>query len=200
MTGVLPAGLAHSAVMQLTGPSRCAVVAFVAVIALSGCNSGEREPEAETTGDDTVELPDVSVTIPAERLTPFCQAMIDLNDELLDDPPEDTRARIIQVYESIVDVVPAEIADDFTTVLARLQAGDSAVTAPTAAPFATSVVPNSIDVSDTTNPLADEGYDPDADPTTRLAEYVRFACTDNANNPGPSATQPGAGVQTSSSD
>jgi hypothetical protein len=167
------------------------VLVLALALGLTGCNSGEREPEADTTGDDAVELPDVSVTIPLERLTPFCQAMIDLNDELIDDPPEDTRARIIEVYESIVDEVPAEIEVDFTTVLARLQAGESAITTPTAAPFVTSVVPNSIDVSDTTNPLVDEGYDPDVDPTTRLAEYVRFACTDIANNPGPSATQPG---------
>lgn len=160
------------------------------VIVLTGCNSGEREQEAETTGDESVELPEISVTIPAERLTPFCQAMIDLNDELIDDPPDDTRARIIEVYESIAAQVPPEIAVDFATVLARLQSGDSAITAPTAAPFVTSVVPNSIDVSDTTNPLVDEGYTPDDDPTTRLAEYVRFACTDSANNPGPSATQP----------
>lgn len=163
---------------------------LTALVGVAGCNSGEREPDAATTGDASVELPEVSVTIPAERLTPFCQAMIDLNDELLDDPPADTRARIIEVYESIVDVVPAEIAADFTTVLARLQSGDTAITAPTAAPYATSVVPNSIDVSNTTNPLADEGYSPDDDPTTRLAEYVRFACNDAANNPGPSATQP----------
>jgi hypothetical protein len=164
------------------------------VIGLTGCNSGERDQDADTTGDDGVELPEVSVTIPAERLTPFCQAMIDLNDELIDDPPDDSRARIVEVYEAIADQVPPEIAVDFATVLARLQAGESASTAPTAAPFVTSVVRNSIDVSDTTNPFADEGYDPDADPTTRLAEYVRFACNDSANNPGPSATQPGAGV------
>ena len=163
----------------------------MAVLALAaGCNSGEREPEAGTTGDDGAIAPSLSVTIPPERMTPFCQAMIELTDEIQNDPPADVRGRIVEVYESIADDVPPEIRDDFLTVLARLQAGETASTVATAAPYVTSVVAGSVDPSDTTNPLVDEGYDPDDDPTTRLSEYVRFACRDNANNPGPEATQP----------
>ena len=179
--------------MQVRHRRRRAAAALVTAIVLAGCNSGEREPEADEADGEVAAAPELSVTIPPERQTPFCQAMIDLNDELLNDPPADSRARIIEVYQSIVDDVPPEIEVDFLAVLARLQSGGAAAgttlaPVPAASP---ATAPGASAVPVTTSPFADEGYDPDADPTTRLAEYVRFACRDSVNNPGPSATQPG---------
>ena len=110
-------------------PSRRCPRTFVAAIlvgsvALAGCTSGERDDEASGEPEST-EAPVFSVTIPPQRLTPFCQGMIDLADRLLNDPPADPAAEIISVYESLVDVVPAEIENEFLTVLARLQSGDT---------------------------------------------------------------------------
>jgi hypothetical protein len=185
--------------MLFRRPARSAVAAVSVLALVAGCDSGESDTGDDTTGD-AVEIPSVSVTIPPERLTPFCQAMIDLNDELNentlnDSAGTDSRARIIEVYESVVDVVPPEIASDFAAVLANLRSG--ATTSATTAPVPASIVTNPVDPTDTTTPFVDEGYSPDESPTTRLAEYIRFACGSTENNPGPAATEPGAGAQVS---
>ena len=64
---------------------------LVAALALAACDSGERDADGDGGDTAAAAAPDLSVTIPPERLTPFCQAMIDLNDELLNDPPADPR-------------------------------------------------------------------------------------------------------------
>lgn len=158
------------------------------VLVLAGCDSGEREDGAPGAAGSTV-APDISVTIPPQRLTPFCQGMIDLTDRLVNDPPDDPAAEIISVYESLVEVVPPEIEQEFLTVLARLQSGEPATTA--TLPATTVSDP---DVTEPTTLFADEGYDPDEDPALRVNEYVQFACRDSINNPGPAATQPGQTV------
>jgi hypothetical protein len=168
-----------------TTRSPAVLVAVSVALVLAGCDSGERDDGASGAAGSTV-APEISVTIPPQRLTPFCQGMIDLTDRLLNDPPDDPAAEIISVYESLVEVVPPEIEAEFLTVLARLQSGTPATTSTTAV-----ADPN---VTEPTTLFADEGHDPDEDPALRVNEYVQFACRDAINNPGPAATQPGQTV------
>ncbi len=144
----------------------------------------EGEPAADGQTDATV--PIASVTVPPERLTPFCQAMIDLADRLETDPPDDVGALIIETYEGIVDEVPPEIANEFDAVLAALRTGADPEVPETTIPPAATSGPLTTDG----DPFFEEGYLPDADPSRRVNAYVQFACRDTANNPGPPATQP----------
>lgn len=188
MTGRRRHGVAHSTSMPSTRRTRAiAVAVLVGSFAQAGCTSGERG-DGESGGPGSTAAPVFSVTIPAERLTPFCQGMIDLTDRLLNDPPADPEAEIITVYESLVAVVPPEIENEFLTVLARLQSGEPGATASVTTAASTTIAdPN---VTEPTTLFADEGYDPDEDPALRVNEYVQFACRDAVNNPGPAATQP----------
>jgi hypothetical protein len=158
-------------------------------------------PNEASTDEATIDpaVPSGTVAVPVERLTPFCQAMIDLSDRLETDPPDDVEALILETYIGIADVVPPEIADDFNAVLAELQGSP----VPTVA--SGSIAPDSSDPlaagSATTDPVdgaalpagdadSDEGRLPSDNPTDRLNGYVNFACRDSANNPGPPATEP----------
>lgn len=109
--------------------------------------------------------------------------MIDLNDRLEEDPPDDVDAEIIETYEGIVDEVPDEIRADFDAVLADLRGGP---------PPSTQDVTSSttVDTPITSDPLADEGRSPGDTPAERLSGYVDFVCRSVENNPGPPATQP----------
>jgi hypothetical protein len=166
-----------------------AVLVVVAFGVTIGCTGGDTPASGDTVEPQT-QVP--SVTIPAERLTPFCQAMIDLSDRLETDPPDDATALIVSVYEDISDEVPVEILDDFDAVLTALRDG-SAASVPVAV---TSDAPSPSTPDEGPSPVAtgdeffDEGYSPDEDPATRLNDYVDFACRDSVNNPGPPATQP----------
>lgn len=114
--------------------------AVLAVFGLPACDVFDFDEGATTTASETEVVPEITVTIPPARMTPFCQAIIDLRDEIQTDPPADTKARIVEVYESIVDDAPPEIRDDFLSVLASLQTGQPVATAvivtPTAPPSA----------------------------------------------------------------
>ncbi len=178
--------------------SKLAAVAALCVAATAGCSVfGGGDDDETGTAEETLLVPDLSVAVPPSRLTPFCQAMIDLGAELENDPPPDEGARIIEVYESIVDDVPDEIRDDFLSVLARLQAGSPPVTTSAAtsvpAPAPTSV-PGAGTVPATSLVDADEGYFPDDDPALRLNAYISASCRGTSNNPGPLATQPGVTI------
>jgi hypothetical protein len=159
------------------------VLALTVVLA-AGCTPG-----ATSSGeDDDVtenESPSVTVTIPAARLTPFCQAMIDLNDRLENDPPDDVAAEILDTYEGIVDEVPTVIRADFDAVVADLRG--EVPTGEADAATSTSFAPP------TSDPLADEGRSPGDTPAERLSSYVDFECRSIENNPGPPATQPLSG-------
>lgn len=161
---------------------------------LAGCTPfGDSSEEDED--DAPGELPTATVTIPPVRLTPFCQAMIDLAERLENDPPGDVTAAIIETYESIDAEVPAEIREDFDAVLADLR-GE-----PTPDPSIPDATTTTFDpgppVTDETgatlppgDPFFDEGYEPEDTPALRLNAYVAFECRDVANNPGPPPTQP----------
>lgn len=176
---------------RVTTLRRC-VPAVVVAVASVGCVSdgepGADEREARAT------VPIASVTVPPERLTPFCQAMIDLGDRLETDPPDDVGALIIETYEGIVDEVPPEIANEFDAVLTSLRAGTDPDAPGASSPATTgsdSTGPDSTGpVSTEGDPFFEEGYLPDDDPSRRVNAYVQFACRDTANNPGPPATQP----------
>lgn len=167
------------------------------VLVLGACSAFGDDADDDT-ASATELVPELSVTVPSERLTPFCQAMIDLADELATDPPDDAEARILEVYEGIVDDVPSEIRDDFLVVLARLQAGPEATAVVTTLPPSTtpsaSVPTSSVAGSSlpgVTEPIAaDEGYLPDDDPTLRLNTHIQATCRGTNNNPGPPPTQP----------
>lgn len=199
----------------VTSAARRLVLAGTAIVALAGCGTFDSDDsESTATGSDTAIDPDLSVTIPATRLTPFCQAMIDLGTELETDPPADEGARIVEVYESVVDDVPAEIRDDFLAVLASLQTGRPVATAapatPTTAPTtAPSTEPPNAESSGTaagddagsdgSTPNSsvapvEEGYSPDDSPALRLNLWLQTNCRSTQNNPGPAATQPGGTV------
>lgn len=195
-------------------------VAALAVFGLAACDVFDFDEGATTTASETEEVgPEITVTVPPTRMTPFCQAIIDLRDEIQNDPPADTKARIIEVYESIVDEAPAEIRDDFLSVLASLQTGepvatavivtptappsasgppgsDSAATAPSTSAPVTTPPPNTVPIDPaSTPPTSDnfeavEGYSPDSSPTLRLNLWIQANCRSTVNNPGPSDTQP----------
>jgi hypothetical protein len=160
------------------GPRLAASLATVmALLLTAGCtNLGDDAGVDEAT--DPMPLP--SVTVPPERLTSFCQAMIDLSDELETDPPADPTELILDTYLGIVDEVPAEIEDDFLAVIAALEAPPTPSTSD----------PTTTLGADPAEDFDAEGYLPDDEPNQRLNDYVQFACRDSQNNPGPPATQP----------
>lgn len=161
-----------------------------------GCSS-----DGDTAGPDatTEATTAATVTVPSERLTPFCRAMIDLSDRLATDPPDDVNAYIVETYQGIAAEVPAEIANEFAAVLAALQTGvadtDGTVSTSTSdVSGADGPAPSaSVDVG---NPETVEGFTPSDDPALQLNAYVEFACRDSVNNPGPPATAPLVSVET----
>lgn len=194
-------------------------IAVLAVTGLPACDVFDFDEGATTTASETEVVPEITVTVPAARMTPFCQAIIDLRDEIQSNPSVDSRALIIEVYESIVDDAPPEIRDDFLSVLASLQTGEPAATAvivtPTAPPSAsgppgsdpspsapstsapvTTPPPRTVPIDPASTPPASdnfeavEGYDPDSSPTLRLNLWIEANCRSTVNNPGPSDTQP----------
>jgi hypothetical protein len=102
--------------------------ALVAAVALTACVSNGR-----TGGDDAdaEDAPTFTVTVPAERLTPFCTVMNTLSEELLSGEVVDATALIVETYRSLVDDVPPVIASDFAAVLAALEEGAPPPTDPT---------------------------------------------------------------------
>ncbi len=178
--------------------STVAAALGMAGLVLTGC-VGDRTSDGDpAVVGDGAGVPIVSVTVPPERLTPFCQAMIDLSERLETDPPDDTAALIIETYEGVGGDVPAEIAVEFAAVLDALRRGSvatvpsdsaSAVTA-TTLPTPTTEATNGEPITPEGDEFFDEGYTPDDDPARRVNAYVEFACRDSANNPGPPATAP----------
>jgi hypothetical protein len=124
------------------------------------------------------------VVVPPERLSPFCRAIAELDRQIAEaEPGDDVTAMIVDTYSSIVDDVPAEIRDDFLSVLAGLQQGSAAATTAPTTP------PPSLAGSTTTVALEDV-LAPDDSATLRLNSYVQFTCRASQNNPGPPDTQP----------
>ncbi len=172
-------------------PVRSFTALVIGAIALAACTPDDSPP------DDPVDIaadPIPSVTIPPARLTPFCQAMIDLTDRLESDPPDDSRALIIETYEDIADQVPATIEAEFAAVLARLRGEDPPASGDTeVADLETTVPPPATDEAGEIvegDDFFEEGYSPDEDPALRVNAYVEFTCRDSVNNPGPPPTQP----------
>lgn len=166
-----------------------------AAIALVGCTPFG-DPADEPDEGASAERPEATVTIPAARTTPFCQAMIDLADRLESDPPDDARSVIVETYESIGADVPDVIRQDFDAVLADLRANRVPTPDPDDSAVATTFDPGPpvTDERGATlppgDPFFDEGYDPEDTPALRLNAFVDFECRDVANNPGPPPTQP----------
>jgi hypothetical protein len=172
-------GLPHSRAMGSTMWLGKRVVGFGIVALLMTACTPDTSSSDEQADDKAV--PEGTVEVPPERLTPFCEAMIELSDTLETDPPADPEALVIETYLGIEDEVPPEIAPDFQAVLADLQG--TTVSTVAAAGTGGSLPTDGEDPSD-------EGYLPSDDPTVRLTGYVDFTCRSNINNPGPPATQP----------
>ena len=182
-----------------------AVCTLIVALAIGGCsgdddaNSGERPSAAGPT-----------VTVPPGRLTPFCQAMIELADRLETDDTTDAGELILETYLSILDDVPDEIEEDFLVVVARLQRGELPELATTTISAASDEATDEATDEERTDRATDErtaeatedpergtvddaeyqGWTPDDDPALRVNGYVDFVCRDNLNNPGPPATVP----------
>lgn len=198
--------------------ARAALVRPVATAAavslvLGACIGGD--DDAETTTEDSIPVVG-EVTVPEQRTTPFCEAMIEVADRLVVDPPDDVGAFIIETYESVLAEVPAEIRPDFEYVLADLKGEplpplpepivrETTVPPPTVDPASTTepvltVPPTLPPVTDaagsvvgsapTTSPGVDEFNRPDDTPAERLNDYVDFTCRGTLNNPGPPPTAP----------
>lgn len=194
-------------------PLRAVSAVAAAMLLLGACMGGDDEQNA-TTEDSTPIVGEV--TVPQERSTPFCEAMIDVADRLVTDPPDDVGAFIIETYESVLDDVPAEIRPDFDYVLADLK-GEPLPPLPDPIVRETTVPPPTVDPASTTEPVAtppptpppvtdatgsvvgtapttepgvDEFNRPDDTPAERLNDYVDFTCRGTLNNPGPPPTAP----------
>lgn len=193
----------------------------IAAALLLGCTSTGEDPAPDTTSQVAVAVPEV--TTPPERQTPFCQAMLDLDDALPDDPAIDTREQVLAAYEEALTLVPTEIEAEFRAVISALESGsratlpgddagdpgdaaggeDGTIAPPVTAepepaddPDASVDRPDPADLTDD-QLFAEEGWLPDDDPAVRVNEYIEFACRDTINNPGPPATVPDAGPPTS---
>jgi hypothetical protein len=160
------------------------LVVAAATLTLVGCSSDG--DDAAPLDDEGLSVP--SVTVPSERRTPFCEAMIELADRLETDPPDDTGAVILETYLEILDEVPAEIENEFQAVIAQLQSGDATAVSSTA------VGTGSVEVSSsppaTLEDFDAEGRLPGDSPAERVSDFVLFTCRDSDNNPGPPATEP----------
>jgi hypothetical protein len=167
----------------LIGPC-CAIALFA-----GACSSDDDTQSGSTLVESG---PARTVAVPAERLSPFCKSIADLDERLNAAPADgDTSEIIIDAYSSMVDDVPEEIRADFMSVLAALQADPSGVdvTLPTTPETAVTTPAPSVSTG-STFPGVDEGYLPDDDASSRLNAYIQFACRDNQNNPGPADTEP----------
>lgn len=159
------------------------------LLVTAACRS-DADETGDTQADEIAVVP--SVTVPAERLTPFCQAMIDLADRLADEPG-DARQLIIDAYVAILDEVPEVIADDFRAVLDGLRGEGSptSTSAPATSPTSPAAPGTGTTVADGSLTAFDaEGRVSDESPVERVNDYVQFTCRDSQNNPGPPATQP----------
>lgn len=173
-------------------PTFATTMALGAVMVLTACVADRSD---EATDDTVADEPEISVTVPPERLSPFCEGMIELSDELRSGSVEDADALIIERYREIQPDTPLEIAADFDLVLAALEAGlppptdpPPEVTAPP--PTDPSATGDGTGPDSTAGQSVDEGFDPDSSPTDRINSYVAFQCRSTGNNPGPPATQP----------
>lgn len=172
-------------------PAAIATVAIAAVLValVAGCSSDD-DAQSDSTFAETGPLR--TVAVPAERLSPFCESIADLDEQLNAAPADaDTSQMIIDAYSSMVDVVPEEIRNDFLSVLAALQADPSGAAATLATTPDTAVTTPPPSVSTASTLLGfEEGYLPDDDASSRLNAYIQFACRDSQNNPGPADTEP----------
>ena len=155
---------------------------LLAASLLVGSGAGCSSDDAPRPDAADIDAPIPSVQVPAARLTPFCETMIDLADELETDPPDDATALILETYLGIVDEVPDAIENEFRAVIAELGRSDPAA-------------PGSTGPITSTTLLVDEDFDaegrlPDDTPSERLNDYVLFTCRGSGNNPGPPATEP----------
>ena len=177
----------------MTMSCRPALVAALGVLLVGGCTQ-TGTPEADDTTESVEETTPISVTIPATRTTPFCAAMIELNDRLLTDPDVDAETLIVETYRAVLADVPDEIDDEFRAVLTELETG---VPAPTLPPVTQPDLPPATDPETGVTLVAPgdtiEYFFPSPTPAERVNEYVAFACQDVANNPGPPPTVPGEG-------
>jgi hypothetical protein len=183
------------------------------LVLLGGVACTADEPTADEVATPVAIVPEQ--TVPAARLSVFCQSMNDINERLDSDPPEDSVTFVLENYRSLLDEVPDAIALDFAAVIADLEGNPISVpvsdsSAPTTgeATSSTSLPADATLPADTVadatddgatastalaiegDELPDEGYSPGDTPAERVNSYVAFVCRDTANNPGPPATEP----------
>lgn len=176
---------------------RTLAVVAVAVLGLTACDAfdGDAAEGSADTADDGAQA---TVSVPAERSSPFCEGIAELNSLLNSTDGEPMGPIIVEAYTELLPVVPAEIADDFAAVLAALQSGTTTTSTTTSTSSTssttstTTATESTLSGGSTSVPEFEEGLAPDDDPAARINAYVQFACTDVENNPGPPATEPNA--------
>jgi hypothetical protein len=167
-------------------------LATFAAIASVGCTSFDDGSGDGPSSADAITPESVPVSVPAERSSPFCEAISELSARLANDPPDDPNQMIIDTYTELRDDVPSAIAVDFNAILTSLRTGEpipsipesataSSETASSPSPDASVIDPGTLD---------EEGVLPGATPGERIQDYVAFTCLGVGNNPGPQATAP----------
>lgn len=160
-------------------------LATIASIALTSCTSFGAGSGDGVSSDEAADPAFAPISVPAERLSPFCEAISDLSAQLANDEPDDPTQLIIDTYTDLVDVVPAVVAVDFNAILTSLRTGEPIPTVPETSSGLSSSA-SSIDPA----ALDEEGVLPGETPAERIQDYVTFTCLGVGNNPGPQATAP----------
>lgn len=181
---------------------RLRVLTAAVVVLVTACSGSDGdEPEVA----DADQAPVRSITVPPGRLSPFCQAMIELDDSLPDDPSIDSGEQILAAYRDALPDVPPEIAVQFAAVIDALERGTEATlppTTPASIPQGSgdAETPPGTSVAATENTFDEEGYLPDESPAAQVNAYIDFVCRGVANNPGPPPTEPDAPIITTADD
>lgn len=167
-------------------------LATIAAIASTSCSSfGDGSGDGPSSAD-AITPESIPVSVPAERSSPFCEAISELSARLADDPPDDPDQVIIDTYTDLLDDVPSAIAVDFNAILTSLRTGEPIPSIPESAAASSETSSSSSPESSPLDPgaLDEEGVLPGATPAERIQDYVAFTCLGVGNNPGPPATAP----------
>lgn len=153
-------------------------VALLAVVALAGC-SGDDDADTEPTA------PPGSAVVTSPGLgSPFCDRVAEMTAALdADEPPDDVEAFLIEAYQDLAALAPADLVPDLEAMVAALRGSEVTTTVATSVP-ATAPADNSVP------PVVV------VTPGERIADYIATNCGRIDANPGPQATVPTGGYDT----
>lgn len=155
---------------------------MLALAALAACSGDD---DAEAPPDSEVASGTVAVTEPGIGSS-FCDRVSEMTAALdADEPPDDVTTYLIDAYQDLIAIAPADLVPDLEAMV-RVLSAPPATTPPAGAPDAAGTAP------------ADDAVPPVVvvTPGERVAEYVAEHCGRIDANPGPSATPPSGGYDT----